>query len=110
MYQVTEEIQKLVKLQVESPKNDLTKGINSKLELRQKLIEQLPKEFNKNEKTLGRKIIAANNEIHSLMQAARQNLIGEMQQFKHQKESLKTYRGYKNPLMNQSSAYFDRHE
>ncbi|MCO7125023.1 hypothetical protein NIE88_04445 [Sporolactobacillus shoreicorticis] len=110
LYQVTKEIQKLVKQQSENPKNDFTKEINDKLELRQKLIDQLPKAFSKDEKKIGEKIIEANNEIHSLMQVARRNLVGEMQQFKHKKESLKTYRGYKNPLINQSSAYFDRHE
>ncbi|MCI1880873.1 MAG: hypothetical protein LKI94_01615 [Sporolactobacillus sp.] len=110
IYEATLKLRKLVELQAENNGAANIQEIKDQLDLRQQLIDRLPKILSDNDKALGRKIVALNVEIDHLMNKMKDKLIHKMKMFKHQKESLIRYRGYSNPLLTQSGTYFDRHE
>jgi uncharacterized protein YecA (UPF0149 family) len=108
IYKVTLEIKRLA--EVKDLQEDSISNIVAQLDLRQKLIDELPETFTNEEKKLGKEITVLNTEIDQLMNANKRNLVDKMKQFRHQKKSLNRYRGHDNALLNRSGAYLDIHE
>ncbi|MCO7176451.1 flagellar protein FliT [Sporolactobacillus kofuensis] len=110
IYEVTLKLKQCAEQQLSNPSIEIVKNLKTQLDLRQRLIEGLTDNYSPEEKVLGKKIVELNKEINEIMTRGKQNLIEEMNNFRHQKKSLTQYRGYNNALLNQSGSFFDRHE
>lgn len=92
IYNQTVEIKELVTGYDSSRRDEVIGQLRKLLDERGRLTGQLAGRCSDEDRVLGEKIVAMNQEINRSLQSIKMDIVGDMRQFKHRKRSVKRYR------------------
>lgn len=109
IYNKTVQIEDLLGKQEQVPRETFIKQLQHLLDERGRLLSRLSGTCSADERAIGQHIMEINQRINQQLRSIRQDIVQEMQQFKHRKRTVSRYRNpYTGPT--KDGMYLDKRE
>lgn len=111
IYELTKKIKTLLENEDNDPRSEVIKQLNLLLNNRREWIEKLAENGDEAGKIkYGEEILRLNKEINELLNVMRLSIIKDMNQFRHQKQSVKRYRNRYGYIPKHNGAFIDKRD